>query len=61
MAAILPEGADTNATLYDPEPDTRQTALPRTAFPLTLMLQACNAAASAPFLRQTGTMMNTVP
>lgn len=43
------------------EPDTRQTALPRTAFPLTLMLQACNAAASAPFLRQTGTMMNTVP
>ncbi len=52
-------GWDRKSTQH--EPDTRQTALPRTAFPLTLMLQACNAAASAPFLRQTGTMMNTVP
>lgn len=49
MAAILPEGADTNTTLYDPEPDTRQTALPRVACPFTLMLQTCNAAASTPF------------
>lgn len=55
----ITEPDDRNIVIRDVK--TNQLALPRVDCPLTLMLQACNAAASAPFLRQTGTMMNTVP